>query len=210
MNIISSNRFKQIRKVFPFAFHDKQAMERGDPWYPLMGMINGFNNSRKTYVAASAIKTLDESMSGWKPRTTALGDLPNISFVIRKPVPLGTEFKNIACTATKIMLYLEVQRGKLPMKELKYYSEYGTTTSCVLRLADETEYSGKCASREEARVERKKEIYYGDSWFASLKTAEAMALRGHEFGGPVSTTTLSLILPFCHSFNIFYLTHPCN
>jgi hypothetical protein len=28
-------------------------------------------------------------MSAWRPRKTALGGLPNISFIARKPEPLG-------------------------------------------------------------------------------------------------------------------------
>jgi hypothetical protein len=31
----------------------------------------------------------DETMCSWRPRTTALGGLPNISFVAQKPEPLG-------------------------------------------------------------------------------------------------------------------------
>jgi hypothetical protein len=31
-------------------------------------------------------------MSAWRPRKTALGGLPNISFISRKPEPLGMLF----------------------------------------------------------------------------------------------------------------------
>eukprot|EP00957_Ditylum_brightwellii_P075139 5710163-Ditylum_brightwellii.AAC.1 len=44
-------------------------------------------------VATSIWKTLDESMSVWRPQTTKTRHLPNISFIERKPEPLGTEFK---------------------------------------------------------------------------------------------------------------------
>ena len=86
-----------------------------------MGMVNGFNESQHHFIAASSTKVLDESMSACKPRTTALGDLPHISYVIRKPEPLGTEFKNAACPHLKVMLNLEIQRGEEPMKQMKYY-----------------------------------------------------------------------------------------
>jgi hypothetical protein len=36
-----------------------------------------------------AWKMADESMSVYRPCTTKLGGLPNISFVLRKPEPLG-------------------------------------------------------------------------------------------------------------------------
>jgi hypothetical protein len=37
---------------------------------------------------------LDESMSGWRPKSTKLGGFPNITYKPRKPKPLGTMFKN--------------------------------------------------------------------------------------------------------------------
>jgi len=56
-------------------------------------------------------------MSAWRPRTTALGGLPNISHVPRIPEPLGTEFKCPACPATGCMVALEIQRGREGMKD---------------------------------------------------------------------------------------------
>jgi len=63
-------------------------------------LIDDFNNNRKKGVAASVIKVLDELMSAWRPRKNKTGGLPNISFILRKPEPLGTEFKCGACAAT--------------------------------------------------------------------------------------------------------------
>jgi hypothetical protein len=74
----------------------------------------------------------DESMSAWHPRTTALGGLPNISYIIRKPEPLGTEFKTTACPITGCMLHMEIQRGKEKMKEKQYNREIGATAGCTL------------------------------------------------------------------------------
>ena len=37
---------------------------------------------------------VDESMSGWRPKTKKLGGLPNYIFKPRKHVPLGTMFRN--------------------------------------------------------------------------------------------------------------------
>ena len=36
--------------------------------------------------------------------TTKIGGLPNLSYVMRKPKPLGTEFKNIIDGLTGVML----------------------------------------------------------------------------------------------------------
>ena len=61
---------------------------------------------------SSHVKVLDESMSAWCSRTSKNGGLPNISYIIRKPEPLGTEFKTVCCQLTGVMIWLEIQRGK--------------------------------------------------------------------------------------------------
>jgi hypothetical protein len=53
-------------------------------------------------IAASVIKLLDESMPAWCPRKDKTGGLPNISFILRNPEPLGTEFKSMSCSVTGI------------------------------------------------------------------------------------------------------------
>jgi hypothetical protein len=90
-------RFKQIKKNMPKAFVGK---DEEDPWNAIKGLVDGFNNSRARDIAASFTKVHDESMSSWKTRTTKLGGLPFLSFILRKPKPLGTEFKVTADTET--------------------------------------------------------------------------------------------------------------
>ena len=69
-----------------------------DPWNPIIALVDGFNNNRAQKVAASHCKILDEVMCGWFPTTTKYGGLPFLSFILQIPLPLGTEFKNVACT----------------------------------------------------------------------------------------------------------------
>ena len=54
-------------------------------------------------------------MSAFKPQTRPLGNLPNLSHIMRKPEPLGTEFKVVADATTGIMLNIEIQKGKEQM-----------------------------------------------------------------------------------------------
>lgn len=90
-------RFKQIKQVITKAFVGN---DESDPWNPIDALIDGFNNARAQEIASSFCKVHDESMSSWRPRTTKLGGLPFLSFVLRKPKPLGTEFKVTADTET--------------------------------------------------------------------------------------------------------------
>jgi Transposase IS4 len=162
--------FDDIRCRFHFALFDLQKSDPSlasfDPWYPVVKLVEEFNKNRSRVVAASRIKVQDESMSAWKPRKDKNGGLPNISFIKRKPKPLGTEFKSVACGKTGIMLQLEIQRGKneMPLRS-KYFREHGATSSCALRAAHDT---ANCGQRDDVHQPN---IFYGDSWFASVKTA---------------------------------------
>ena len=93
-------RFDHIKTFFPWSFQDKEAEANGEPWHMVMLLVDGFNKNRHDWVAASAKKVLDELMSAWKPQTTKTGGLPHLSFILRKPEPLGTEFKCICCPVT--------------------------------------------------------------------------------------------------------------
>jgi hypothetical protein len=107
LNIMAYYRFNQIKESFPWSFQDKtkaaeEDAEEGsyDPWNMVLLLVNGYNKNRHDWVAASVRKTLDESMSAFRPRTSKTGGFPNISYILRKPEPLGTEFKVIACAVT--------------------------------------------------------------------------------------------------------------
>jgi hypothetical protein len=91
--------FEDIKSFFPQAFSDTENSSH-DPWYMLSKWIKDFNNNRTKTVAASVIKLLDEAMSAWRPRKNKTGGLPNISFILRKPKPLGTEFKTMVFSVT--------------------------------------------------------------------------------------------------------------
>jgi Transposase IS4 len=113
-------------------------------------------------------------------RLPKTGKLPHLSFIARKPWPFGTEFKVMACAVIGCLLYLEIQKGKYPMREAKYSDEHGCTAACSLRLAEATE---KLGQPEEGGPN----LLMGDSWFASVKLAEQILKRGHAFIGPVKT-----------------------
>lgn len=168
-NHMSYSRFKEFRRFLPEIWVNEAAKDE-DPWYKFSSAIDDFNDIRRTSITTSRWKVADESMSAWRPRTTALGGLPNISFVVRKPEPLGTEFKTCACPITGIMTMMEIQRGKEGMKEKKYNKDLGATTGCTLRLLEATIPEGNNESHG----------IRGDAWFGSVRTASEVGFRGHE------------------------------
>ena len=117
-----------------YLFADKRK-KGSDPWWQLVGGIDGFNEVREKNVSSGFVITLDESMSAFKPQTTKTGNLPHLSFIQRKPEPLGTEYKNSAETSTlDVFLYTELQRGKQEMKNAEFAQQLKATTACTKRL----------------------------------------------------------------------------
>ena len=71
-SIMSQSRHRQLRSYFEIFFADH--LKKGeDAWWKVLGGLEGFNNNRKNVVASSKDKTPDETMSSYRPRTTATG-----------------------------------------------------------------------------------------------------------------------------------------
>ena len=168
---MNQTRFKFIKThwVEQFELDLTENQKQANKWWRMGYLIQGFNENRSRSVAASRVLTMDESMSAFRPQTEKTGNLPNISYIMRKPEDLGTELKGVASTSCNgPMLHLEVQEGKEPMKKKIFCSTYGTTCSCTLRMAQATQNNG---NKPDPLV---RNLYYGDSWFASLRTAAAV------------------------------------
>ena len=111
-------------------------------WWRAKLLFDGFNTACKN-VAASFWKVGDESMSAIWFRTTEKGNLPHLSYIFRKPEPLGTDFKTVACSVTGALLSTKVQRGKQGMKDSRYQQELGATAACTKWMMEETKGIGQ-------------------------------------------------------------------
>jgi hypothetical protein len=163
------HRFK-VWKQFIVKVNEDKARERDcDQWWKFATAIAGFNHVRLNKITTSLWDIFDESMSSFRPRTTATGTLPNISFIFRKPEPLGTEFKCAACPVIGTMKCLEIQRGAKTMRVARYSAEHGCTSGCSLRM------SGACNQPVAAGKER---VLKGDSWFGHVRLADNFGQQG--------------------------------
>ena len=150
-----------------------------DPWREVRWLIKGHNENRKKTITASWLVVVDETMWAW----TGQG-MPHLSFVKRKPEPLGAEVKNLCDGASGVMLCLELQEGKARMANKKFCDLHKATTACTLRLPCFAGLS-EIDVREEDKVVR---LLIGDSWFAGHETAKALRGKlGIRFVGNVKT-----------------------
>ena len=74
-------------------------------WWRAELLFNAFNTACKN-IAASFLKVGDESMNAIRFWTTEKGNLPHLSYIFRKPEPLGTKFKTVACSVTGVLLFI--------------------------------------------------------------------------------------------------------
>jgi hypothetical protein len=79
-------RFKHFR-TFVTAIWEDATTKETDPWWQFEPAVKEFNNLRQERVVSAVWEIVDETMSAWRPRTTPLGGLPNISNIKRKPEP---------------------------------------------------------------------------------------------------------------------------
>ena len=78
-------------------------------------LINGINEACKN-IPSIYLKVGDDSMNAILFQTTEKGNLPHLSYIYRKPEPLGAELKTVAYYVTGALVFIEVHIGKEGMK----------------------------------------------------------------------------------------------
>jgi len=79
---------------------------------------------------------------------------------------------------TGAMLWLEIQEGKFRMTT-KEHQVLGSTAACVLRGVQATEKLTRFPTVHDEGEEVSQRLYYGDSWFGSVKAVAAVAQAGY-------------------------------
>ena len=104
--------------------------KRDVDWDAFMPTIQAWNFAR-TKLCVTYLLLLDESMSGWKPKCSKRGGLPNITYEPRKPVDLGTMLRNAAECHTGILMHID----PVMSPERQGHKEYARTLNYLPRTA---------------------------------------------------------------------------
>jgi hypothetical protein len=110
---------------------------------------------------------LNESMSGWRPKTTMTGGLPKLTWEPIKPVPLGTMFRNSVEASTGILVYQIVVQQAEVMKQFEFYGERSSLPNGAEILAHTAEVLRQAKGADVVSGE----WVGGDAWFGSVMTA---------------------------------------
>ena len=180
---LSQDRFQRVLRYWARGRPVEREKLRLHPWAQIDPWVDGFNAARLREVRPGSKLTPDESMFEWRGKS-GHGGLPHLSYIKRKPKPLGTELKSVCEGTMGMCVYIEIQKGKVAMGQKKWCNCYSATTACTLRLCD------ALSLNELHEVPPLARCIYADSWFASVKTV--LALRTHlglHFTGPIKTAT---------------------
>ena len=106
---VPSNKMKCFVSTVKWIFAERKWWYREAcdiNWDMFLPTIHKYNACRVNLLVTFLL-ILDESMSGWRPKNSKSGGLPNISFEPRKPVTLGTMLRDATECATGMMMYLD-------------------------------------------------------------------------------------------------------
>ena len=79
---MNKKRLKEIKNIWVTQFHAVHEKQTNG-WWKMGRLEAGFNANRQITCASSFVKTMDESMSSYRPQKAKTGNLPNISFIKR-------------------------------------------------------------------------------------------------------------------------------
>jgi hypothetical protein len=172
---IPKNYFKAFVHAFPFMWADRiyWYMSRNDlPWDVFQPFVNEYNKIRRLMIDVHYL-VLDESMSGWRPKTTATGGLPNITFEPRKPVDLGTMIKNGCECVTGMFVYHDIVKGTVQQSSKKYCN----MKSHLPRGEPILSHVAEVLRQAEGSGIKKGGWIGGDAWFGSINAAVELKCR---------------------------------
>ena len=166
--VLSKDRFERVQRYLargPLGAEDDLT---DDPWSEVRWICDEFNCQRRLEFRMGWAVVVDESMIQWQGKSGP-GGMPHLSYVKRKPQPLGLELKTLCDASTGMMMVIEIQEGKIRMARARFCREFPATTACTLRLCaiaglGENSLVGPFPKR----------VVFADSWFASLATLLAL------------------------------------
>jgi Transposase IS4 len=127
--------FKAWQAAAPMMWCDEKYWyedRRNMDWGVFVPIVKAYNGKRSAMMK-TVLLMLDESMSGWRPKTSKLGGLPNITFEPRKPVPLGTQLRNGVECYTGCLVFQDIVQNPEEQQRKEYF--YADVDNQIPRLS---------------------------------------------------------------------------
>ena len=152
--MVDTGRYQTLDQ-FETIMANLQFSNAESPEQQILDFIEACNKRCQEAMVAGDHLTVDESMVKAFHR-----GLKGKMKIIRKPRPIGNEFKNLCDARSYIVLNMELYEGKEYMKSKENVKEYGATCATTLRLTKPWKGTGR--------------VVIGDSWFGSINTTTAL------------------------------------
>ncbi len=91
---LSYDRFQRILRYWARGFPYERERLRTNPWAQVDNWVKRLNEARLREIKIGSCVIPDEMMLEWKGKS-GVGGLPHLSYIKRKPKPLGTELKSV-------------------------------------------------------------------------------------------------------------------
>jgi hypothetical protein len=124
-------------------------------------------NEKRQKLLSTVLLLLDESMSGWRPKTSKFGGLPRLQFEPRKPVSLGTMFRNGVECITGILVFQDIVEGAESQHRKEFHGDDSSMPNGCKILTHTAEVMRQVKG---AKVVEGGWVG-GDAWFGSVITA---------------------------------------
>ena len=167
---VSGNTMRAFMAAFPFMWVEEKywfVEKRDMPWDMFMPVINKWNESQRKLIKTFLCLIMDESMVGWRPKTSKLGGLPNYTWEPRKPIPLGTMFRN----AAECVIGMVVNNDPCMCSELQNTKEYSNMQSLLFEDKTVPVHVAEVLRQVGQSGLKRGGWCGGDAWFGSVQAA---------------------------------------
>ena len=172
---IPINYFECFAAGFPYLWCDEKYWytdPKSLPWEVILPFFDDYNTKRNTLLAVVYL-VLDESMSGWRPKTSKTGGLPNISYEPRKPVELGTMARDAAECTSGVMAFLDIVQDIVNQRRKKYTGD----PSHMPKGENVYVHVAETLRQAEGAGLKKGGWLCGDAWFGSIPCSVELMRR---------------------------------
>ena len=165
---LPKNYMSVFINCFPFMWAEKEYWylpKQDIPWEMFIPFVGKYNATRRNLVNVVYL-ILDESMSGWRPKTTKTGGFPNLTWEPRKPVELGTMIRNAAECVSGLFINHDIVQTASQQASKKYVGEQSSLPKGEAIGVHTAEVLRQC----EGAAVKPGGWVGGDAWFGSINT----------------------------------------
>ena len=162
----------EIKRCIPYMYANKEKKGK-DVWcWQIVDAFQANNDNWQDTIASSTIKTLDEEMFSFCLQTEKTGNLPLLSFILRKAEPLDIEVTNGLCAYLQIILVMTLCWAKNDAAPTGLDDSAQRKVLCItLHLMKRAKQNCSDKDEDDQNINQDvtPDVFLGDAWFSSVE-----------------------------------------